>query len=467
MSHELFRALAAWREDKSSFALAQAVDDASAMLVRDEAPKKKLHRWWTTQARNYDPVVVATLLAHLRWGARGKNVSWRTIILRDTPLVAQLREYGHGSVDAKYDDDWLNLLDRIGLMLTWPDDPRVAMALANLLYETPFLLERSGFRGYPSYGFDRPVRAAIAKRVTEIGDLRAIARVAIASHRLESPGPKLIAAAVTNAPIARTVSTLDDKLAALWAGVADDFASIERRLVLADALTERGDPRGELIALQCAPLQAIERARAAGETLDPNGLFGAHAEYIAKTIDTNWYRWLGEVALVVERTSRFFGGLLSDVTVGTPATPPWVWDRVADHHELWALNRLAPSRFVTPGVYARFVLSLARVPKWVEINDDVLAILRESRPLRLTGIRLSIDRELAPVVRDVLAIAPSLERLDLGVVNPESLPAIRALLSRLQLPSIRFTLENARAANSALLDEIRAMPNVFVLTYWR
>jgi uncharacterized protein (TIGR02996 family) len=253
---------------------------------------------------------------------------------------------------------------------------------------------------------------------------------------------------------------LDAQLAGVWAAVVEEPDSLERRLILADALTMRGDPRGEMIALQCAPLVAIEKARAAGETIDASGLFGVGADKIANAIDKHWHRWLGEVALVVHRQSRFAGGLLGGITAGHPGTPPWAWDRITDHHELCAVQHVYRSPLASPGIFARFVTRLAHVPPWVHVDEDVIAALADIDARRLTGIALSRLPSRDRLAR-VLGLAP-LQRIDFGRVDPEYLAEAVRIASQLTI-SVRITLE--RAVDVGLLRELRAMPHVLVLAY--
>ena len=133
--HSLQAALDAWRADRSSVYLANCVDDAAAGVSRLEVPRR-VHRWWTDQARTYDPVIATTLLETFDRHAQNDDVSWRIIFLRETPLVPVLRDQGIS--DASPRGQWMNLVDRIGMVLAWPDDPRVAVALARALWRPPF-----------------------------------------------------------------------------------------------------------------------------------------------------------------------------------------------------------------------------------------------------------------------------------------------------------------------------------------
>jgi len=460
-------ALEAWRADRSSTALADRVDEVSAHVERLAAPPK-IHPWWTEHARSYDPVIATTLLATLHVQARGSNVPWRTIIQRDTPLVAELRAHGLGAPDALGRGDWLNLVDRVGLMLSWPDDPRVAIALAELIRHEAFFDDGYFGRRHQRHESARACIAAIAKRVSEIGDLRALERVASMWKQLDRTSQQGIVDAARRAPLPRT--SHDFKVAGAWQAVLDEPHELAPRLVLADAFMEQGDPRGELIALQCAPLVAIEKARAAGETIDAHGLFGVGASRIAELIQTNWHRWLGDVGLVVSRSSRFRAGLLSEAYVGHAATPPWAWQRLVDHRELCALHRLVPSREVDRGVFADFVLALARMPRWLHFDVETLdAVRARTRTLHVPGVSLNLfgrARALPTIFDDVLALSPELERLDLAYVDEYDLAAVRALAYRLPGVRLQFTVHwTPTHDDRAIISELQALPHVQISSY--
>ncbi len=99
------------------------------------------------------------------------------------------------------------------------------------------------------------------------------------------------------------------------------------RLVLADALLERGEPRGELIALQC---------RSAGPTE------GEAAEREASLLQRHWRRWSAP-ARAVARRWRFARGFVDSVTCPLPPSRR-AWE---------ALHRLEPVREVEVSVGAR------------------------------------------------------------------------------------------------------------------
>jgi uncharacterized protein (TIGR02996 family) len=126
----------------------------------------------------------------------------------------------------------------------------------------------------------------------------------------------------------------------LWQQVVDAPDDIAARLVLADALIEAGDSRGELIALQC---RGADASMHVGESpTDENA-----AERISELIAANWTSWLGDLAPLLERRgSTWQDGMLSVVQVSGELAPHAAWTQFAGHRELCAL-RLAVADVVT------------------------------------------------------------------------------------------------------------------------
>lgn len=133
-----------------------------------------------------------------------------------------------------------------------------------------------------------------------------------------------VAARLGVAAARRDVRTATDFLAAVWAHPEDDAP----RAVYGDWLTERGDPRGELIALQLHPgggAAALRRERA---------LLKSHAR-----------EWLGPLAPAVSKGAlRFERGFVASCAInwrGLLATPGLVahpaWSTVGEYRlDAWA-----------------------------------------------------------------------------------------------------------------------------------
>jgi uncharacterized protein (TIGR02996 family) len=218
----------------------------------------------------------------------------------------------------------------------------------------------------------------------------------------------------------------------LWRQVAETPDEVSARLVLADALIEAGDPRGELIALQCGGADAnviVDRDHADNVAERVNDLVAAH-----------WDAWLGDAALVIHRHgAKFEGGMLAAIEVGSEdPVPEGVWDRAGGHRELCTLQRVRP-RKIKPGHYGRFLAGLERDPPWVEIRQGTVAAVRARR--KRWGVRVvrwsgvcepeAPDAELALLSE----VAPELEQLELAPlwVARELAAAFLAIVARLPM----------------------------------
>ena len=97
------------------------------------------------------------------------------------------------------------------------------------------------------------------------------------------------------ASMLETVEIMTATAEALFAEIVDHPDDDQRRLVYADFLQERGDPRGELIALQLA---------------------NRGAQRVADLIATHVHVWLGPVAVVAALDRcKFERGFLAEVTL--------------------------------------------------------------------------------------------------------------------------------------------------------
>jgi uncharacterized protein (TIGR02996 family) len=192
---------------------------------------------------------------------------------------------------------------------------------------------------------------------------------------------------------------LDDEFfAQIYAAAEDD----EPRFVLADRLQERGDPRGEFIALQYARLSAAPSAEALAREQD---LFDRHAT-----------RWLGSLrpvlfkaGLVFERGFPVEGRLTGNAhdirrAAGDPA---WVTFRALDVD--YATRRGSP---VDGLLVAPSMRSLRRL---VALSTDDAVRLERS------GVKLSIEQLVIRGLSDEIAALgafPRLKRLDVQYGAP-------------------------------------------------
>ena len=217
----------------------------------------------------------------------------------------------------------------------------------------------------------------------------------------------------------------------LFAQIAADPEAAAPYLVLADALQQRGDPRGELIAIQVAlesasPAQTAELRRREGEALL------AHASTwipldadIRKGLVVQWrYGFLHAARVLLDRKPV-------DTLRALLAMP--------EHAATLAELRLGP------------ITNRKRATSWPEL-EPVLEILRARWPAGLRRLFLN-EGDLHGLERAPPVILDGLGPLDLLVVQSRDV-AIRSLpaLRRLEIRSADFTL--AALPASATLEEL-------------
>jgi uncharacterized protein (TIGR02996 family) len=209
---------------------------------------------------------------------------------------------------------------RLALVDAWPPDPRVDEALARMLETVPYRATST-----------QPFWRRLFARLRQAPDPRLPARLAPLDARYEADLAVTMAAWL-RAELAKLVTALrarrpsdepdEPALAELEAWVAalggrqraasrDVDALLaaihehpdddELRLVYADALTDRGDPRGELIAIQC------RLARGAGDA--------ALRRREKQLLDAHGKTWLGALAPLIMSGFGFERGFLASCRV--------------------------------------------------------------------------------------------------------------------------------------------------------
>jgi uncharacterized protein (TIGR02996 family) len=282
--------LEAWAETPES-AIAELVDRASA-IVRTSLPE----------------VRGRTKRAIAAWSARG-----RAPTPEDVPAL----------LDALADVRWRDAHARLAMIRTWRPDPRVDHALVRLLDALPY---RSASRPFYVALIDLVSRTRDPALVERIATTRAsLAQVmsptlgAWLERRIDELLDEL-RSAMAKAPkpakpsaVARelhvTLTNLargrdpNAKLEELLDAIYERPDDVDLRLVYADALLERGDPRGELITLQCQPQPTPAQSRRANALVKLHGL-----------------AWLGALAPVLASGWRFERGFLADARVDSNST---------------------------------------------------------------------------------------------------------------------------------------------------
>ena len=286
--------LDAWRADRSP-AIAELVESVSKRFEARSA---------TITGAKRDAIHVAWLAA-----AKRRRPA-------DLPqLVATITETLGRSTHA---------LERVKALATWPADPRTAAGIIRQLEHPPFYTSST-----------KPFWSALIRLVVDHGDPRAIemldglsgsfrrilvstytdlrpittwferqvaaARDALAARYPDGlPKPDAATAAACTriaAMLARATDRDDRLMAEILANPADD----QPRVIYADYLQERDDPRGELIALQ---------------------LSGADPDRVAALIAKHGRVWHGPLASVVDTSeTRFERGFPSAMALHNDATP--------------------------------------------------------------------------------------------------------------------------------------------------
>jgi len=335
---------------------------------------------------------------------------------------------------------------RVARLAARPDDPRVAMSLARLIELTPYS--------------DKSARALYRKAlaaVTRIGDLRTvpvleklIARPKTVPDYRKALAPKhelatrMRVAFPAQAPAVRDLVTLElleahftaaragrqrrldadrDLLAAIHDNPEDDAP----RQVYADALLERGDPRGEFMALQLA--------QAAGRFTEEmakreRALFAAHSE-----------EWSGQLRDWIHRD----GGRLFErgfLAYGVLMAGPDEQERAFSASEWATVNGLiVPDEKVMPGVCVATTLRGLRALYGVHeqsaawLCEEVRGEVAE----RLEELGISIDETHSARARSAIAHArglPNLRRL--GVARPYQANDVAE-----DVENVRFVFESA------------------------
>ncbi len=473
-------ALTAWRLSRSS-PLADLIDRITARCTLPPPPHTRaaIHRWWMVNAMAPDPLMIGALLATWTQRLYVGDATWETMRARWTtpnPFIEAVSAMGpprdlvqHQGTEYVWHRTVFNWVDRAAAMVTWPDDPRVAQALATLLCDRYLYLDGE-VSPIPWQVLADRLRALRDRRIGSILAAHPVMRHArgIDALLVEFPVEPVettpaIAEIVASVPGAPELQDRSEELSTLWREVGEHLDDDAPRLVLGDALLAGGDNRGELFVLQCAPDRAPR-----------------HETQARRLLEREWDRWFGDVArLLAKRGTEVRRGMLEKIRVGINDTPEWAWEAVTGHHELVAVHEVRPA-MAPPVAFAKFVAALPRFPRLLQIDAhealETLAATCSNTPLQhlhyaQTTNLLHWARERPPVevVFEMLAkIAPDLKALDLGAMwwhagryqindHPtghfvELLQMIRALFPKLSRLRIEQSVvrEDARLAVAAV-----------------
>lgn len=368
----LARALAAWREARCT-EMADLVDAigarcrAAAIGGRGAAV---FHKAWMRLAESKpSPVAVGALASTI-----GKNV----------PVVNTGRSYVDRDIRR-----FEAFLDRVAALARLPHDPRIASGLVDVLERAPWSIE-SGRRIYQP-AVDLVIVIADERSVSRLQEIverptskHALVRayfadaLPAAAKSIENYGARALPVETREAARALIASLAEPPaptraradLEPLWAECLAHPDDDGPRVVLADALLERGDPRGELVSLQLSPaLDDTQRKRA-------SALLRQHEK-----------DWLGDLATVTKQRVWRRGFLEEAELARNASADAATWKRAADDPRLATLRRLAKGAS-NEAHYEAFVLSPAmRALRDIEVRTAGLIEQLADLPRRIETMR--------------------------------------------------------------------------------
>ncbi len=302
------------------------------------------------------------------------------------------------------------LLARVAALAALPDDPRISSALVAVVERAPYNDRR----------LYTPMLAVIARTA----DPRAATRLRALAERPTAKAstirlyfaealPAIVADFASPAALAATDKTIVTRLLAELAGARPapprrDIGELHAeclahpdddgpRAVLADALIERDDPRGELIALQLR---------------DPDG---SDPEVVRRTLAllrTHEKTWLGDLARVTQHR-RWRRGFLDEAELkGHAVADEATWKRVSADPQLATVRALWKGRG-TAALYRMFVQAPA-LRSLREVTIPNLTLLDEviSSGRRLDHLVLEIGLTRAVIAKlDTIADVTGATRL--------------------------------------------------------
>jgi uncharacterized protein (TIGR02996 family) len=224
------------------------------------------------------------------------------------------------------------------------------------------------------------------------------------------------------ARVAKPKRDLDALYAAVYAAPDDDAP----RAVLADALTDAGDPRGELIALQL---------REAAGTATPE-----MTERARELVQHHAKSWLGPLRPIVYRAELRRGFLHTIELAGTWSTPKW--NELAHDPALATVEDVEPGQATGKVIAGLLAGVIAKTVRSLEVDDDELwnAIastelprLRELRAFHWT--RKRYEQRFIEVVVPYLVAHPAITRVGCTFDMIDELP--KPVLARLDALTIR------------------------------
>jgi len=173
-----------------------------------------------------------------------------------------------------------------------------------------------------------------------------------------------------------------DELETLWRAVIENRDDLAPRLVLADALLERGDSRGEIIHLQCDG-HPTGRATDADEPspvyTTANDRQVALRERGHELVASSFATWCPDLVPIVRLPGSWFHeGMLHGVH---PQGEPTDWEIHRGHRELVMVRQVRCDATTAPALYATALVCLPTTPAWIDLDTiEMVDALYAARP---------------------------------------------------------------------------------------
>jgi uncharacterized protein (TIGR02996 family) len=236
------------------------------------------------------------------------------------------------------------------------------------------------------------------------------------------------------------------------ARVLADPHDADLRIVWADALQERGDPRGELIALQ----------------LQPPPLTPAQDKRLRSLIAKHRVEWLGDLDPIVQRREGlvFDRGVLAECQIQVKNVPAFaraignpLWATV---RRIWFCDKFAWDPRIVP-LLVHDVFRELRQVVCVGLNNVLPALARNKRPLPITSIWTDDDRFRDPVDSFASLTAapglPALARLGFTIDEDER----DAVLAHPLVRTISTLGITSHTTSASWLEPTRTLANLTTL----
>jgi uncharacterized protein (TIGR02996 family) len=352
---------------------------------------------------------VSAIVTEARGPIRARSVKARTEAWLAIAAKKDVADIGR-LLATTWPGTWKNAMPVLEALTAFPSDPRIAFALVQLVEKAPY-------DTWTSENFYQPLLAYVEEAMDvrtlpmleadlerekttywRQGTRHIVASTAAQIERaFDASGPKLssedeaiVAELESIFASDRTREQTDTKreadfLEAIYAAPDDDTP----RAVFADWLTERGDPRGELIALQLAGASTEKTRKREASLLKKHGK-----------------AWVGDLETGLSKHGRVFerGFLARAVldTDGHPKTPPKVFSDVA-WATVWSVRFAFSIEWHTLGAQLLALPSMRWLRDIAGVSVETMCSLARAEPRpRIESIEVDLASDANDSTRAML-----------------------------------------------------------------